>query len=408
MGIKNLSKIWLLIFLIAFLGGCSKGKVNKNTCDGVTCSSHGTCAVVNGLATCNCNTCYVADKLECNPDPSACSGHGMCVDNSGTPTCQCDDGYHAEGWVLLCCEDGYHLEGLSCIKNVPTCLEGCNVDDDCLFGNSGYSFDDGHLCDPTLKRCVECTQDDQCIAFLSGWWNPSVCSTDEDCTTSPQKCIMVASGEGRCVSQAQDCSKLGYGFTLVSKTDINGTDSVSVCAITNPKCVSGNCTNKECGSNADCVAKYNGWLLGCSNNADCNSTALACVYLTPNETNGYCALIPDPTSGCILSSLTQKALPLFENKTTNVTVCINLIALANATCNNGTCMNPCKVDSDCSNQPNPQPPYCDASTGRCICKNDTDCTTNADKCFAGSCGCSLASICTGSQLKNITWECITP
>ncbi len=391
--IRQLSKTWLLIILIALIGGCKKGTVSKKDCGGVTCSSHGTCVVENSLAKCNCNTCYVADKLECVTDSSLCSGHGMCVEDNGVGTCQCDDGYHAEA--------------LYCIQDTPICLGGCTKDDDCYEGYITY-YNRGLRCNNL--RCVECSQDDQCIAHSSGWWvNPfGSCSTDGDCTL--QKCIDVG-GQGRCVSEATDCSKIGYGYTLVSKTDINGTDSVSVCAMTNTNCISGKCIAKECGSNTDCVAKYSNWPSLCSSSADCDQVLQACVFFAPNETIGYCAFIPNSSQGCGVPSLTPTSLPRFENRSSNVTVCIDTHALSDATCTSGICMNPCKNDSHCSNQLNTQTPFCDTNTGRCICKTDDDCKVvdNYDKCFteSGSCGCSSVSACTQTDLQNITWVCAT-
>ncbi|MBN2695283.1 hypothetical protein JXR93_11535 [bacterium] len=80
-----------------------------NPCDGVTCSSHGSCVVEDLSAVCNCDTGYVADGLNCieevvNPcEGVTCSGHGSCANNNGVAVCNCDSGYSAQ--ELTCVED---------------------------------------------------------------------------------------------------------------------------------------------------------------------------------------------------------------------------------------------------------------------------------------------------------------
>ncbi len=83
---------------------------DADPCDGIDCSAHGTCVVNGELATCNCDADYHADGLACIADPVVnpcesvlCSGHGTCVVVSDAASCACDADYHAEG--LACVAD---------------------------------------------------------------------------------------------------------------------------------------------------------------------------------------------------------------------------------------------------------------------------------------------------------------
>ncbi len=82
--------------------------VTNDSCDGVDCSNHGVCVLVDGGPTCDCSQGYHAESLECLADTDfcqgvTCSGNGNCVTVGGEATCECDTGYHAEG--LECRED---------------------------------------------------------------------------------------------------------------------------------------------------------------------------------------------------------------------------------------------------------------------------------------------------------------
>jgi hypothetical protein len=398
--INQLSRICLFIILIAFIGGCSKDK--KNPCEGVTCSSHGTCAVENGAAKCNCNVCYVADKLECATDSSLCSGHGMCVDDNGAASCQCDDGYRAER--------------LFCVQERPICREQCKDQETYCLKNGNKT---GYLCDSSTKLCTQCSEDNQCIAHMSGWWEGTACLQNSDCIDPngpAQKCLdmgetEVSGGEaGRCVLVSQsdnDCKKRGYGWSLVQKNDIGGTQ-FSVCAVNDTKCVSGTCVmRKECDVKADCVAQTNGWMPRCLSNANCEAGAQVCIQVDTNKDIGYCALTVQ------VGPMVENQMPRFNanDGTGNATV-YGFPHGLEATCYYGTCTNPCKNESYCSYQN--QNKYCDTTTGRCVCNNASDCTGSSDSgedtCVSGSCACSSATACPpdyAKQFSDTTWVCTT-
>ncbi len=117
-----------------------------NSCEGVTCSGHGTCNDENGPV-CMCDEGFHADGLSClEDDPCTgidCSLHGTCDATSGLAKCNCDDGYHADGLSCVAddacagidcslhgtcdatsgtakcnCDDGYHALGLTCVQDV--------------------------------------------------------------------------------------------------------------------------------------------------------------------------------------------------------------------------------------------------------------------------------------------------
>ena len=88
--------IVLSLFLLLFTS-CN----DDNSCDGVDCSGHGTCSVVNGAPQCTCNDGYVNDgPLYCSSpcDGVDCSNHGSCsYDEDYNPYCTCEEGYENNG-----------------------------------------------------------------------------------------------------------------------------------------------------------------------------------------------------------------------------------------------------------------------------------------------------------------------
>ena len=128
---------------------------DSDPCDGVTCSGHGTCSVVDNQAQCTCDSGYRAQGIECVADDPCggvdCSGHGTCSVVNGNAQCDCDQGYHADG--LACVDDATPCSGQECSghghcvawEDGPVCV--CD---------SGYtpSRSDGLDCVPTTDVCV--------------------------------------------------------------------------------------------------------------------------------------------------------------------------------------------------------------------------------------------------------------
>lgn len=81
--------------------------VSLVSCAGIDCSGFGTCEIIDGTPTCNCDAGYRADGVTCVEDSvdvcsgQTCSGFGSCVDNFGTAECNCDAGYRAAGLECL-------------------------------------------------------------------------------------------------------------------------------------------------------------------------------------------------------------------------------------------------------------------------------------------------------------------
>lgn len=74
------------------------------SCDGVTCSGHGTCQINGSMAVCSCETGYHISGLDCLPDGGddpcdgvTCSGYGACQPSGDAAICQCYDGYSPSG-----------------------------------------------------------------------------------------------------------------------------------------------------------------------------------------------------------------------------------------------------------------------------------------------------------------------
>ncbi len=70
-----------------------------NPCDGITCSSHGDCEVINNSPVCNCDEGFEADGLNCVEIISdvcngvTCSNNGYCVNRFGAAMCECKYNY---------------------------------------------------------------------------------------------------------------------------------------------------------------------------------------------------------------------------------------------------------------------------------------------------------------------------
>ena len=75
---------------------------DDDPCEGVTCSEHGSCALVDGEPLCICEPGYHSEGMTCVEDIDLCegvdcSGHGQCAVADDEPVCICNLGYHAEG-----------------------------------------------------------------------------------------------------------------------------------------------------------------------------------------------------------------------------------------------------------------------------------------------------------------------
>jgi hypothetical protein len=179
--IRTLAPAALLVLVSSACGGGGKG---GETCDGVTCSGHGTCEVVDGEAVCVCDAAYAGEACEacangyqdndgdgtcrhsCGTAGLTCGAHAHCDDASGTAACVCDDGYVDHDGV---CGETCGTAGLTCgahahcddASGTPVCVcddgyQDNDHDGDCAPDCETAGFDCGDLgCDDSsgTARC---------------------------------------------------------------------------------------------------------------------------------------------------------------------------------------------------------------------------------------------------------------
>jgi len=232
-----LKYFFLLIFLSFFIISCGEDTVEqKELCKAVTCSSHGSCEVVNNKATCNCNDGYTADGLECKKDieiikcetDSCTESHKTkCSVENNQILCSCDDDYHdvsgaceintvncetdsctelhktkcsVENNQILCsCDDNYHDVSGACEINTvnceaDSCTEAhktkCSVEDNQIL----CSCDDDYHEDG--DKCVKNTEP-ECLPECRNW---------EECDTRPMTPVCRVKEE-RC-NNNDDCTDM--------------------------------------------------------------------------------------------------------------------------------------------------------------------------------------------------------
>ena len=310
---------------------------NISSCDGISCSNHGICSLVNGHAVCNCDVDYhsegfncIADsqgsctaeqetetgcsqvpnahcdiypqdgnaycfcdegyhvnneQTGCDPDITdpcdgiSCSNHGTCINNNGIATCNCDNGYHSDN-NLNCIEDITDpCDGISC-SNHGTCINNNGI--------ATCNCDNGYHSDNNL-HCVEDTVIDPCEKF--------------DCSDNPNTHCINYQGNPAC--------KCDDGFHLDDDRILCIQDSSDLCegAFCNNH---GTCKVKNSQAYCECE---NGYIS--SDNLSCveNITDL-CKDVTCSN-HGSCA-VSDNKANCICEEgFTQNGLTCIENTTNN-------------------------------------------------------------------------------------------
>ncbi len=133
------SAILSLWTLSGSCGDDSSGSNPTQACEGVTCSGHGTCALLPDESTiCVCDPGFHSAQMDCVQDQPGeecsgvnCSGHGTCIvaqSDAPYPVCICDEGYHAEAATncvsdqggAASCGPGTHEESGVCIPDGQT------------------------------------------------------------------------------------------------------------------------------------------------------------------------------------------------------------------------------------------------------------------------------------------------
>jgi len=137
-----------------------------NECEGITCSSHGSCDVVNNSPVCNCNTGYHAEGLNCVVDV---------VDNCANVTC-------AE-WESCNADNGLcQLKAGRCFTDANCDIEQhCNNDHYCINQTSPCT---GILCSNN-GLCV--VQNEQPVCACNPGFTPST-HAGLDCVSTSQVC----------------------------------------------------------------------------------------------------------------------------------------------------------------------------------------------------------------------------
>jgi len=261
--------VLLILFSIFLLFSCEEGSspVDINQCENILCSNHGNCKVVNNNPTCECDTGYLVNGLNCEQDIDGickditCSDNGVCaIDSEKNAVCNCFSGYYSEGLECLkdncdnvncgkfgecigressdtvtCkCDAGYYLEDMKCLKDNcidldcgehGNCVNNHGVDAECVCDDDYYMKDGECLKDSckdincgTHQKCIN--KEDktyECVCDTGYYMHDNTCLTDN--------CVGIDCGSGTCVNNngvdyscnCDDDSILYEGRCLINK-----------------------------------------------------------------------------------------------------------------------------------------------------------------------------------------------
>lgn len=210
---KDLRRVRSVVLAgISMLFACGRQGFSpqETPCDGVLCSGHGSCVVMDGRARCFCDPGFREEGLECveevvtNPCAGiTCSGWGLCAVRNQQPYCVCAEGYHSPPG-----------NPITCVPNVQPCTgadgtpcddgQFCTTGDTCRGGlclGTPNACDDGDpctvdLCDETYDGCIHnpgadgtycddgvfCTVGDHCLAGACAGGEARNCDDANPCT----------------------------------------------------------------------------------------------------------------------------------------------------------------------------------------------------------------------------------
>ena len=138
----------------------------KNQCLDQNGVQRGTCSMVQGKPSCECQDGYLLSPNglrclepleECNNEATACGGHGECIaNNNGTLGCKCDEDYITSPNDPMVCEGTETCSNSnhngSCEASCEKCMENENGDWECMVppGERGCYGGFNDKCDPSL------------------------------------------------------------------------------------------------------------------------------------------------------------------------------------------------------------------------------------------------------------------
>ena len=330
-----------------FHRGAGDACVADETCSSSQCANGGTCAVVQGLASCTCaggytgatcTTCGtgfhqvsadggVACSLDEDCLPATCSGEGMCSVNGGVASCLCKAGF----------------TGTYCEQPDSTCalMNPCSANGTCSDTGGVVTC----ICaagwgDPTCSSCYPGYHQVMGACVLDTSCEPATCSFAGTCSAD--------GGMASCACNAgytgSACDSCAAGFVR---------DSGHAC-VAIPTCAA-----NQCGSNGACVVSGAQTLCTCAT----GWAGLACDTCYP----GYHSAAADGGTACVLDTQCEADTCLMHGS------CQADGGTVTCTCDPGYSGNNCETGTDnCTNNACGSGQCVDQPQGyACLCTNNT-------------------------------------
>lgn len=114
---------------------------DETSCEGVVCSDHGYCRIVNGAAECVCDDGYVAEGLACLPEEGFSCTDYCAMDQ----TCYGNEHYNSAASCKADCQASFSQEQLNCAEYTV-----CTAFGDCIEDYLSGDDDDDNLVETTL------------------------------------------------------------------------------------------------------------------------------------------------------------------------------------------------------------------------------------------------------------------